>query len=94
MGRLLIERSWLWRRLGIFTSLIVCDIIVLYLTIWGTDSRVNETLANGAFLTMAALVNGYIFGGALDDRNKDKAAVATQAVEQSEPTSTTVKVEQ
>ncbi len=93
MGRL-IERSWFWRRLGVFSSLAICDFCVLYLTIFGGDTRLNESIVNGAYLTMAALVNGYIFGGLLDDRNKDKASIATQAVDQSEPTTTTVKVEQ
>lgn len=88
-----IERSWIWRRWGVFSSLIVCDFAVVYLTVFGGDTRLNESIVNGAFLTMAALVNGYIFGGAWDDRNKDKAATANQAVDQSEPVTTQVKVE-
>lgn len=90
---ILIERSWLWRRWAIFSSLAVCDAVILYISVFGSDTRVNESLVNGAFLTIAALANGYIFGGALDDRNKDKAAVATQAVSTGDSTTTEVKVQ-
>ena len=89
---ILVERSWLWRRWAIFSSLAVCDVVILYISVFGGDTRVNESIVNGAFLTIAALANGYIFGGALDDRNKDKAAVATKAVDQSQPVTTSVNI--
>lgn len=90
----LIERSWLLRRWAVFSSLAVCDLVILYLAVFGSDSALSRDLVQSAFLTMAVLVNGYVFGGAWDDRNKDKAIIAAQAVDQSAPTTTNVTVEQ
>ena len=89
-----VERSWLWRRWAVFSTLAVCDGVIVYLTIFGPDTRLNQDIANGAFLLLAALANGYLFSGIIDDRNKDKAAAASQAIDQSAPTTTSVTVEQ
>jgi hypothetical protein len=86
------ERSWLWRRWAVFSSLAVCDAVIIYLTIFGPDTRLNQDIANGTLLLIAAIVNGYVFGGLLDDRFKGKEQVAKQAVGQSEPTETNVEV--
>jgi uncharacterized membrane protein YeiH len=90
------ERSWLWRRWAVFSSLAVCDAVILYLTIFGADTRLNQDLGNGALILIAALVNGYVFGGVLDDKHKDKALIAQSAVDQATPSTseTTIKVEQ
>lgn len=89
-----VERSWLWRRWAVFSTLGVCDAVIIYLTIFGPDTRLNQDIVNGAFLLLAAVANGYLFSGVIDDRNKDKAAAATQAIDQSAPTTTSVTVEQ
>lgn len=92
----LIERSWLWRRWAVFSSLAVSDIAILYLMVFGADTRLNQDIANGVILLIGAIVNGYVFGGIWDDRNKGKESVAMKAVDQSAPTTTetSVKVEQ
>ena len=87
-----IERSWLWRRWAVFSSLIICDVILLYLTIYGTDTALSRDLAQGAYALIILIVNGYVFAGILDDRNKGKEAIAAKAVGQSEPTETSVEV--
>lgn len=89
----LIERSWLWRRWAVFSSLAVCDVAILYLMVFGTDSRLNEDIANGVILLMGAIVNGYVFGGIWDDKNKGKEVIAHTAVAQSEPSTTETKVD-
>lgn len=73
MGGAVMERSWKWRRIAVFTSLAVCDFVIVYIAIFGADTRLSETLVNGAWLAMAGLANGYIFGGAWDDKNRDAA---------------------
>jgi hypothetical protein len=78
----------------VFSTLGVCDAVIIYLTIIGPDTRLNQDIVNGAFLLLAAVANGYLFSGVIDDRNKDKAAAATQAIDQSAPTTTSVTVEQ
>lgn len=89
----LVERSWLWRRWAVFSSLAVCDVTILYLMVFGTDTRLNEDIANGVILLMGAIVNGYVFGGIWDDRNKGKEAIAHTAVTQSDPGATETNVE-
>jgi hypothetical protein len=89
---MIMERSWFWRRWAVFSSLIVCDAVIVYLTLFGEDTRLNQDIANGALLLIAALVNGYVFGGMLDDRFKGKEKLASQAVDQSEPTETNVEI--
>jgi hypothetical protein len=64
------ERSWKWRRLAIFSTLIVCDLGLLYLILWGEDTALNRDIGNGMLLLIAAIVNGYIFGAAWDDKIK------------------------
>lgn len=88
-----IERSWLWRRWAVFSSLVICDAILLYLTVYGADTALSRDLAQGAYALIILIVNGYVFAGILDDRNKGKEAIATKAVNQSAPTTTDVKVE-
>ncbi|WFS01577.1 hypothetical protein [Rhizobium tumorigenes] len=86
-----VERSWLWRRWAVFSSLGVCDIAILYLMIFGTDTALQRDIINSAFLLIAAVVNGYVFGGILDDRNKGKEAVASQTVDQGQPSTPVVE---
>lgn len=93
MDKTFIERSWLWRRWAVFSTLAVCDAVILYLMVYGADTRLNEDIANGVILLLGAIVNGYVFGGIWDDRNKDKASVAHKAVEQSDPTQTQTDIE-
>lgn len=87
-----IERSWLWRRWAVFSSLIICDVILLYLTVYGSDTALSRDLAQGAYALIILIVNGYVFAGILDDRNKGKEAIAAKAVDQSAPTETSVEV--
>lgn len=89
----MMERSWFWRRWAVFSSLAVCDLVIIYLTIFGPDTRLNQDIANGALLLVAALVNGYVFGGIYDDKNKDKAKIAQSAVDQATPSTSETSVE-
>lgn len=64
------ERSWKFRRYAIFTTLFVCDLVILYLVAFGQDTALNRDIASGVLLLMAAIVNGYVFGAAWDDKIK------------------------
>lgn len=87
-----VERSWLWRRWAVFSSLGVCDVILLYLMAFGDDTALNRDLVQGAYALIILIVNGYVFAGILDDRNKGKEAIATKAVEQADPVNTDVEI--
>lgn len=90
------ERSWLWRRWAVFSSLAVCDIVILYLAMFGEDTALSRDIVQAAFLALLAIVNGYVFLGSWDDKNKDKAKTAQSSIDQATPSTseTTVKVEQ
>ena len=88
----MMERAWFWRRWAVFSSLAICDALLIYLTVFGPDTRLNQDIANGALLLIAAIVNGYVFGGVVDDRFKGKEKLASQAVDQSEPAETNVEI--
>ena len=89
---MMMERSWFWRRIAVFTSLAVCDAVILYLMVFGPDTRLNPDIANGVILLIGAIVNGYVFGAIWDDRNKGREALAKQAVDQSDPTRTDIEM--
>ena len=61
--------TWRIRRRVIIATLAVCAYIVLYLLIKGTDTRLNETLASGAFLLAGSVIGAYVFGATWDDKN-------------------------
>jgi len=88
-----VERSWILRRWAVFSSLAVCDTAIIYLMVFGNDTALSRDIIQIAFLTIMALVNGYVFGGIWDDKNKDKAALAQSAVSNPD-TTTNVTVEQ
>jgi hypothetical protein len=66
------QGSWKVRRRIIFATLALCAAQVVYLTIWGEDTRLAETLANGAYLLAGSVIGAYVFGAAWEDiRMKD-----------------------
>lgn len=62
------ESSWIFRRVNIFSTQIFCALILAYLTFKGTDTRLNETIANGAYLLWGSIATGYLFGAIMDDK--------------------------
>jgi hypothetical protein len=69
------ERSWKWRRWAVFSQLAVIDAMLLYLTYHDVDNALNRDIVSGAYLFLAALCNGYIFGGIWDDKIKDNTTI-------------------
>lgn len=70
--------QWRRRRWLVFLLCAFCCAVIGWLTVRGADTRLAETLANGAYLLLGALANGYIFGAVLDDGNvmKQRAKLA------------------
>ena len=50
-------------------TLLLCAFVVLYLLFQGEDTRLNETLANGAFFLAGSVIGAYVFGATWDDKN-------------------------
>jgi hypothetical protein len=61
---------WKNRRRVIFTTLIFCAAIITYLTGWGEDNRLNETIVQFSFILGMAVVGSYVFGSAWEDVTK------------------------
>lgn len=69
------QATWRIRRRIINTTLVLCALQIIYLTIWGQDTRLNETLALGAYTLAGAVIGAYVFGAAWEDiRMKDSSS--------------------
>jgi hypothetical protein len=69
MAELFPKPSWRVRRAIIIGTLIFCAGEILYLTVWGQDTDLAETIANGLILLAASVIGAYVFGAVWDDRN-------------------------
>lgn len=59
---------WRYRRTLVLATLAVCALGVSYLTLWGTDTRLNETLTIGYFGLWGTTLGSYVFGAVWHDR--------------------------
>lgn len=71
--------SWKIRRAIIFGTLVFCAIEVLYLTLFGEDTKLAETIASSAFLLAGSVIGAYVFGAVWDDLNVMKTRSARRA---------------
>jgi len=58
---------WRFRRLIIFATLGMCFAGIAYLTLYGADTRLNETLALGYFALAGGTIGSYVFGATWHD---------------------------
>jgi quinol-cytochrome oxidoreductase complex cytochrome b subunit len=61
--------SWRIRRRIIVAALIFCAAEIVYLTVWGKDTRLSETIANGIIILAGSVIGAYVFGAVWDDKN-------------------------
>ena len=61
------QGTWRVRRRIIHGTLIFCAGQIAYLTFWGADTRLNETLAVGAYALVGSVIGAYVFGAAWED---------------------------
>ncbi len=59
--------TWRVRRRIIHATLAFCAAQIAYLTFWGADTRLNETLAVGAYALVGSVIGAYVFGAAWED---------------------------
>lgn len=59
--------KWENRRRTIFATLTFCAGIIGYMTGWGEDTRLNETIVMWAWITGGSTAAAYIFGAAYED---------------------------
>lgn len=83
--------SWRIRRRIIIATLLFCAGEIVYLTLLGKDTSLEETIANGVLILAGSTVGSYVFGAVWDDRNvmamrKPDPAPVDPYVSYSEPT--------
>lgn len=61
------QGSWRMRRRIIIATLIFCALEAGYITIFGTDTRLNETIVNAAYLLAGSVIASYVFGAVWED---------------------------
>lgn len=87
------ERSWFWRRSMVYIIVIACLGMLFCALFIGGNDLVVQAIVQASYLTIIAVAGAYLGVSAWDDKNKDKAAVAMTAVDQSNPATTETKVE-
>jgi hypothetical protein len=61
--------DWKIRRRVVNATLIFCALVIVYLLVYGTDSNLNNTIANGILFLAGSVVVGYVFGETWSDKN-------------------------
>lgn len=61
---------WKNRRLVIFLSLLFSAAVIVYVMVWGEDTRVNETIIQFAFIFGGAIIGAYVFNATWEDVTK------------------------
>jgi hypothetical protein len=67
------QGTWRVRRRIIHGTLIFCAGQIAYLTFWGAGTRLNETLAVGAYALVGSVIGAYVFGAAWEDISAKRA---------------------
>lgn len=62
--------KWENRQKVIFGSLIFCACVVIYLLIFGEDTKLHETIATWAFILAGGVIGTYVFGATWEDVTK------------------------
>lgn len=57
---------WKNRRIALILTTVFCAGIITYLTGWGADTRLNETIAQFAWITIIGNMTAYIFGSSFE----------------------------
>lgn len=61
---------WKNRRRVIFATLIFCALTIIWLTLFGEDTRLSETIAQFAFIAGMGVVGSYCFSATWEDVTK------------------------
>lgn len=61
------QATWRVRRRIVNITLLLCALEIGYLTFCGADTKLNETLAIGAFALAGSVIGAYVFGAAWED---------------------------
>lgn len=87
----LVERSWLFRRFGIFGTFAFCWITGFYIIFRGDDTQLNRDAFQGICVLLAATLGIYVSGSVIDHKNEGKEALQAKAID-TNATDTSVEV--
>ena len=62
--------NWKIRRRLVILTIAYCAGYVLYLGVWGGDTELSRSIANGLILLAGSTLGSYVFGVTWDDKNK------------------------
>ena len=60
--------KWKIRRRVVILTLMFCALSVVYLMLFGEDTRLNETIVVGAFFLAGSTIGSYIFGATWENK--------------------------
>lgn len=61
---------WKIRRRIVNVTLAFCAICLIYLIVYGKDTELNKTIANGLLFLAGSVISSYIFGATWDDKGR------------------------
>ncbi len=88
----LVDRNWIYRRLGIFGTLVFCWITGFYIVLRGDDTRIMQAAFQAIALLNASTLALYIGGAVYDHRAEGKEAIAAKAIDQTSTANTDTNV--
>lgn len=68
-NRTVTRPSWRIRRFVIIATLGFCAFWLGWLILFGADTRLQETIAQGLMLLAGSVIGSYVFGAVFDDNN-------------------------
>lgn len=89
----LVDRNWLYRRLGIFGTLVFCWITGFYIILRGEDTRIMQDAFQAISLLNASTLALYITGAVYDHSREGKEALQAKAIDQTPAANTDTNVE-
>jgi len=89
----LVDRNWLYRRLGIFGTMVFCWITGFFIIFKGSDTRLMESAFTSICLLNASTLALYIGGAVYDHSREGKEALQAKAIEQTPAANTDTNVE-
>lgn len=78
------QAGWLHRRRIIYSTLVFCATIILYITFNGSDTRIYDTIATSAFSLAGLIISVYVLGASYQDVAAAKLSNPTSSKENEE----------
>lgn len=69
---------WAIRRRLIITTLLFCAVEIIYLTVWGRDTELHQTISASLILLAGSTLGSYVFGAAWDNKNERDAEIRSR----------------